>query len=104
MSMETEVCTPERSETLFEQRAVIKFCENLGMTPQQTKENMEIASGTKNVSRSLVYKWHKRFREGREKLQDDKRCGRPIETCCDTNVLRVKWAVTGRIEGEQFKK
>jgi hypothetical protein len=40
---------PERSTTLLEQRAVIKFCVNLGMTPKQTKENMEIVSGTKSV-------------------------------------------------------
>jgi hypothetical protein len=38
---------PERSMKLLEQRAVIKFCVNLGMTPKQTKENMEIVSGTK---------------------------------------------------------
>jgi hypothetical protein len=39
--------SPERSTTLLEQRAVIRFCVNLGMTVQETKENMEIASGTK---------------------------------------------------------
>jgi hypothetical protein len=44
--METGV-SPERSTTLLEQRAVIKFLVNLGMTPNQTKGNMEIVSGTK---------------------------------------------------------
>jgi hypothetical protein len=39
----------EKSTTLLKQRAVINFCVNLGMTPKQTKENMEIVSGTKNV-------------------------------------------------------
>ena len=31
--------------------------------------------GEKCVSRALVFKWHKRFSEGRESLQDDSRPG-----------------------------
>lgn len=92
--MKIRMCSPERRATLLEQRAVIKFCVTIGMMPRQTNECMEIASGTKNVSRSLVHKRQKRFREGREELQDDKRCGRPTETCCDANVMRVESAVT----------
>jgi hypothetical protein len=30
-----------------------------------------------NVSRSLVFKWHERFSDGRGSLMDDKREGRP---------------------------
>ncbi|CAG2240625.1 unnamed protein product [Mytilus edulis] len=30
-----------------------------------------------NVSRSLVFKWHKRFGDGRDNLEDDEREGRP---------------------------
>ena len=28
------------------------------------------------MNRPSVFEWHKRFKEGRESLRDDKRCGR----------------------------
>lgn len=63
------------SSSATEQRAVIKFCVNLGHTPTQTMKLMEDAQ-TEKVSRSLVFKWHKRFRDGRMSIDDDERCGR----------------------------
>lgn len=54
-----------------EHRTVIKFCVNLGKTPTQTREMLEQAKVRPRVSRSLVFKWHKRFSEGREEIQDD---------------------------------
>lgn len=58
-----------------ETRAVIKFCVGLGKTPTQTLNLIE--SGMKRkCSRALVFKWHNRFRNGRESINDDERCGR----------------------------
>ena len=31
------------------------------------------------MNRSSVFQWHKRFKEGRESLRDDERCGRSRE-------------------------
>ena len=31
------------------------------------------------VSRRLIFKWHKRFRDGRESGEDDSRSGRPVK-------------------------
>ncbi|KAK3108097.1 hypothetical protein FSP39_001103 [Pinctada imbricata] len=53
-----------------------------------------MAGDAHNVSRALVYKWHKRFREGREAIQDDERSGRPREI--DDNVTQsIRDAITG---------
>lgn len=62
-----------------EHRAVIKFCVNLGKTPTQTREMMEKSSIKPAVSRALVFKWHRRFKDGREDLQDDVGRGRKSE-------------------------
>ena len=59
-----------------ETRAVIKFCVNLGMTPTQTMDSIRQANMKDNVSQSLIFKWHKRFQDGRETVQGDKGRGR----------------------------
>ena len=56
-------------------RAMIQFCVALEKTPTQT-HNMIKEAGNSNCSRALVFKWHKRFREGRDSIEDDERCGR----------------------------
>jgi len=40
------------------------------------------------LSRTMVFKWHKAFKEGREHVEDDPRSGRPISP---TNDQNVKW-------------
>ena len=60
----------------LETRAVIKLCKDLGKTPTDTYKLLQKIRGEKCVSRTLVFKWHKRFSEGRESLQDDSRPGR----------------------------
>ena len=57
-------------------RSVIQFCESLGKTPTQTYDLVQKA-GKYKCCRSIVFQWHKEFREGRESVEDKKRCGRP---------------------------
>ena len=64
------------SRVNVETRATVKFCVKLGMTPTQTYGKMTAAYMTYKVSRRLMFKWHKRFRDGRESLEDDFRSGR----------------------------
>ena len=66
------MAAPAQEET----RAIIKFCVDLGKTPTETMKMMKDANRSSNVSRSLVFKWHKRFSEGRESLKDDTGRGR----------------------------
>ncbi|CAC5419671.1 unnamed protein product [Mytilus coruscus] len=60
-----------------EQRAVIKFCVDIGKTPTETHKFLKQSEKHSKVSRSLVFKWHKRFGDGRDNLEDDEREGRP---------------------------
>ena len=60
-----------------EQRAVIKFWVDIGKTPTETHKFIKRSVTHSNVSRLLVFKWHKRFSDGRGSLMDDKREGRP---------------------------
>ena len=63
----------------METRATIKFCVKFGIT-HSTQTNGKIMAAHINykVSRRLIFKWHKRFREGRERLEDDSRIDRPF--------------------------
>lgn len=60
-----------------ELRAAIKFCVGLDKTPSETLKMLESSKTTKKCCKALVFKWHKRFREGRDSIEDDERCGRP---------------------------
>ena len=42
------------------------------------------------LSRSTVFLWHKRFKEGGENVEDDIRCRRPSTSTNETNVERVQ--------------
>ncbi|XP_060575741.1 protein GVQW3-like [Ruditapes philippinarum] len=65
------------SEKRTEQRAVIKFCAMSGMTPTDTWKFFNQKEGVHNCSRTLVFDWHKRFREGQTEITDSARSGRP---------------------------
>ncbi|KAG5346605.1 SETMR methyltransferase, partial [Acromyrmex charruanus] len=62
----------------IEQRAVIKFNAKLGKRASETFRSMQQVYGSQCLGRTAVFEWHKRFLEGRETLEDDKKSGRPI--------------------------
>ena len=37
---------------------------------------LQTAFGASCINRASVFDWHKRFKEGRESVKDDERCGR----------------------------
>ena len=47
------------------------------------------------LSRSTVFLWHQRFKEGREDVEDDPRSGRPSTSRNETNIELVKKMVHG---------
>jgi hypothetical protein len=61
----------------MEQGAVIKYRVKLKKTAIETFEMLKSAYGEECLSRTSVFKWHKRFKEGRESLQDDEWKGHP---------------------------
>lgn len=60
-----------------ELRSVIKFCVALNKSPTETLKMIKSTKKYDKCSRALVFKWHERFRSGRESIEDDHRCGRP---------------------------
>lgn len=72
----------------IEQRCVIKFCVNAKMTPTDTLKFIRQAKGHTGVSRSLVFEWHKKFRDGLEDVYDKPRSGRPCRG--EEDVERVQ--------------
>ena len=65
----------EREDTL-EERYAIKFCFKLGKNSTETFGMLQTACGPSCMNRTSVFEWHKRFKEGRESVRNDERCGR----------------------------
>ena len=67
-----------REDTL-EERYAIKFSFNLGKNATETYGMLQPAFRPSCMNRASVFEWHKRFKEGRESVRDDERCGRSKE-------------------------
>jgi len=74
----------------IEQRYAIKFCVELNKSATEIFASLIEAYGDATLSRSMVFKWHKAFKEGRENVEDDSRSGRPISSTNDQNVEVVR--------------
>ena len=62
-----------------EERYAIKLCLKLGKYTTETYGMLQTAFGQSCMNRASVFEWHKRFKEGRESVRDDERCGRSKE-------------------------
>ena len=68
-----------REDTL-EERYAIKFCFKLGKNAAtETYGMIQTAFRPSCMNRASVFEWHKRFKEARESVRDDERCGRSKE-------------------------
>ena len=67
-----------RRDTL-EERYAIKFCFKLGKNATETHGMLQTAFGASCMNGAWVFEWHKRFKEGRESMRNDERCGRSKE-------------------------
>ena len=64
-----------RDDTL-EERYAIKFRFKLGENATETYGMLQTAFRVSCMNRASVFEWHKSFKEGRESVRDDERCGR----------------------------
>jgi len=62
----------------IEEGYAIKFCVKLNKSATETFASLTKAYADATLSRTVVFKWHKVFKEGRENVEDDPRSGRPI--------------------------
>ena len=67
-----------QSDTL-EERYSIKLCFKLGKNATETYGMLQTAFGASCMNLASLFEWHKRFKEGRESVRDDERCGRSKE-------------------------
>ena len=67
-------------EDTLEERYAINFCFKLGKkNATETYGMLQIAFRPSWMNRASVFEWHKRFKEGRESVRDDDKCGRSKE-------------------------
>ena len=66
-------------EDTFEERYAIKFCFKFGKNATETYRILQTAFRPSCMNRASVFEWHKRFKEGRESVKDNERCGRSKE-------------------------
>ena len=86
-----------QSDTL-EERYAIKFCFKLGKNDAtETYGMLQTAFRPFCMNRASVFGWHKRFKEAKESVRDDERCGRSKEVNTSELIgqrLRVRLRVT----------
>jgi hypothetical protein len=73
----------------------IKFCVDIRKMPTETHKFIKQSVTHSNVSRSLVFKRHKRFSDGRGSLMDDSREGRPSFKTSDVVKNEVRDVIDG---------
>ena len=66
-------------EDTLEEWYAIKFCFKLGKNATRTYGMLQTTFWPSCMNRASVFEWHKRFKEGRESVRDDERCGRSKE-------------------------
>jgi hypothetical protein len=81
------------SDKNLEQRINIKPCVKIGKSASETLAALTVAYGEYATKKSSVFEWHRRFKEGREDVQDDPRSGQPKMQRTDANVDRVRTLV-----------
>ena len=79
----------------IEQRYAIKFSVKLNKSATETFVSLTEAYGDATLSRTMVFKWHRPFKGGRENVEDDPRSGSPISSTNDQNV-EVVWVVMAK--------
>ena len=84
-------------ENTLEERYAIKLCFKLGKNATKTYGMLQTTFGPSSTNRASVLEWHKRFKEGRESVRDNERCGRSKEVNIPVLIgqrVRVRIRVT----------
>ncbi len=80
-------------EVRFEQRAMLKFLVQTGLTPIQCWERLYQMHGVNCLSKNCIRVWHKRFRNGWTETKDQKRSGRKKSVRVPEMIQAVQGAV-----------
>ena len=83
-------------EVILEERYAIKFCFKLGKKATETYGMLQTAFRPSCMNRASVFEWHKRFKEGRESVRDDEKCGRVRKS------VHQNWVPTGQSVNKEY--
>ena len=78
-----------QSDTLEEWYA-IKFCFKLGKNATEMHGMLQTAFGASYMNQTSAFEWHKRFKESRESVREDERCGRSKEVRTPVLIGQIK--------------
>jgi len=78
------------SDKNLEQPINIKFCAKIGKSAGETLALLTVVYGEYAMKKLSVFEWHRRFKKGREDVQDDPRIEQPKTQRTDANVDRVR--------------
>jgi hypothetical protein len=67
-----------------------KCCVKLQKSPSEMLEMLKTVYDGSTMSKSNVFNWYKRFRGGREDVNDDERRGAPVTKQTDVNVAKAR--------------
>ena len=77
------------SELELEKRMNIKFLVKLGKSGNNIREMLVQVYRDNAMKKTPVYKWVKRFSEGRESVNDEERSGRPTTSRTEENIAKI---------------
>ena len=75
----------------------MKFCFKLGKNATETYGILQTAY------QASVFEWHKKFKEGRESVTDDERCGRSKEVNTPELIGQMVWVTLLRFYGSSAR-
>ena len=64
-----------------------------GKTPSEALKLLQEVYGDDTISTTRLFEWHRRFKEGRNEVEDHRKSGRPSTSRIDENVERVRQKV-----------
>ena len=77
-------------EDTLKERYAIKFCFKLRKNTTETYGMLHTVFRASCMNRASVFKRHKRFKQGRESVKDDERCGRSKEVITPELMDQIK--------------
>jgi len=81
------------SELELELRTNIKFLVKLGKGGNEIRDMLVQVYRDKAMKKTAVYRWVKRFAEGRESVTDEERSGRPATSRTEENIANIRQIV-----------
>ena len=77
------------SELELEKRTNIKFLVKLGKSGDEIRKMLVQVYGDNAMKKTAVYKWVKRFSEGRGGITNEEKSGRPATSRTEENIAKI---------------